>query len=61
MIDPEKLTLEDIGRTVIFRGEEKGTIVNFSKNSVEVLYPPRKSTMLSRPEDLDFIESKTAG
>lgn len=58
MIDSSKLTLEDIGRLVIFRGKDMGTIFSFSKTSIEVIYPPATSTVLTRPEDLDFIESR---
>ena len=63
-IEIDSLTLADIGRAVIFRGKDKGTIFSFSKTSIEVIYPPKTSTVLSRPEDLDFIEpagNKIAG
>ena len=58
MIDPTKLTLEDIGKAVIFRGEQKGTIFSYSKSSIEVIYPPQTFSVLTRPEDLDFVESR---
>ena len=56
MIDPTKLTVDDIGRTVMFRGKDRGTIFSFSRTNIEVIYPPSTSTVLSRPEDLDFLE-----
>ena len=61
MIDPTKLTLEDIGREVIFRGKDRGRIFNYSKSSIEVIYPPKTEALLTRPEDLDFIDDKIAG
>ena len=58
MIDPMKLTLEDIGKDIIFRGEKRGTIFSYSKSSIEVSYPSLPGTVLCRPEDLDFVESQ---
>jgi hypothetical protein len=61
MIDLTKLTREDIGREVIFRGEKRGTIFSYSKSSIEVDYPPNRGTVLTRPEDLDFVDNSIAG
>jgi hypothetical protein len=55
MIDPTTLTLADIGKEVIFRGKQKGTIFSFSKTAIQVIYPPRDYATLTAPEDLEFV------
>lgn len=59
MIDTTKLTLQDIGRRVIFSREgrtDEGTIFSFSREKIDVVYGERDHATMTRPEDLTFKE-----